>query len=63
MIFDSLQNNPQMVHMFLLIPRINEDMINNDDNEQVRYCLNTLFIKSIKDAEALFSTYDIVKNS
>lgn len=63
MIFDSLQNNPQMVHMFLLIPRINEDMINNDDNEQVRYYLNTLFIKSIKDAEALFSTYDIVKNS
>ena len=35
MIFESLQNNSQMTCMFFLTPRLNEDIINEDDNEQV----------------------------
>ena len=35
-IFEILQNHLQMIHMFFLIPRVNADIINTDDNEQVQ---------------------------
>ena len=35
-IFESLENNSQMTCMFFLTPRVNEDIINKDDNEQVQ---------------------------
>lgn len=34
--FESLQKNSQMSRMLLLTPRINEDIINEDDEEQVQ---------------------------
>ena len=52
-----------MTCMFFLIPKVNEDMINKDDNEQV-YVLfeNSIKIKSIKAAGALVIPIDITTN-
>ena len=36
MILESLQNDSQMISMFFLTPRVNEYIINKDDNEQVQ---------------------------
>ena len=52
-----------MIGIFFLTPRVNEDIINKDDNEQVKYYLKTLFIKSMKAAGALVSPNDITTNS
>ena len=36
MVFENLKDNPQMSRMFFLIPRVNKDIINKDNNEQVQ---------------------------
>ena len=51
-----------MTSMFFFIPRVNEDIITEDIMNKSKYCLDTLFIKSMKVAGALVSTNDITTN-
>ena len=43
--------------------RVDEDIINKDNNEQVQVLFDTLFIKSMKAAGAFVSPNDITTNS
>lgn len=52
-----------MTRMFFLIPRLNEDIINEYVNEQVQELFEHLFIESMKVAGALLNLNDINKNS
>ena len=51
----------EMTHLFFPIPIVNADIINKDYDEQSKYCLNTLFIKSMKYVGALVIPNDITK--
>ena len=44
-----------MTHMFFLIPRVNEDIINKDDNEQVQVLFEHPVLKSMEVARELIS--------
>ena len=59
--FESLQNNSQMTCTLFLTLRVNEYIINKDNNKtnKSKYCLNTLFIKYMKAAGTLVSPNDI----
>ena len=39
MFLESLLNNPKITCLFFLIPKINEDIIHNDDNKNVQILL------------------------
>lgn len=38
-ILDCLRDDPQMIYMFFKIPRVNEDIINKDNNKIVQVLL------------------------
>ena len=53
-----------MGHIFFLIPRVNEDIINKDDNEQVQVLLErSIHQKFMKALGALVSPNDVNTNS
>ena len=52
-----------MTRMFFLVPRVNEDIINGDNNDQNQILFEHFFIKSMKAAEALVSLNDMTTNS
>lgn len=49
--------------MLFLTVRVNKNIINKDNNEQVQYYFNTIFIKPMKAIIAFVSPKDKTTNS
>jgi hypothetical protein len=57
------QNNSQMLGMLFFTTRVDQDVINEDDDKLSNSSMNTWFIKFMKYVGALLNPKDITVNS
>lgn len=63
MIFESLKDNPQMIHMLFHIPRVNEVIVNKSNNKQVKIPLEHVAHQIHERCRRIGSRNDITTSS